>query len=317
MVIGLMGPTGVGKTAVAVELAVLLDTRIISCDSMQVYAGFPVLTNQPWQPEDRRDLHDLIGYVQPTRAISAAEYAENAKRLLDEQLSAHSTALVVGGSGLYMRAALAPLATTGPANPERRSLLEGRARREGPELLHAELAALDPDAARSIDCRNARRVIRALEGVLDGARWSGRDDLWDPVYDHPTMVVGLTMDRSKLAERVLARSESMLDAGAADEVRRFCAQNDDSASRPGSQGIACAIGYEQLWRYVRGELGRSEAVEQIAAATRRYARRQITWLRKVRGAVMIETHGRSAVDIAREILELVEASGAKKEHDTV
>jgi tRNA dimethylallyltransferase len=312
-VIGLLGPTGVGKTAVAVELAGLLGTSIVSCDSMQVYRGFPVLTNQPWAPEDRAYLHELVGFVDPTETMSAGEYAALARPLIERELTEHGWALVVGGSGLYMRAALAPLAAPGPVDSELRSRLEQRARAQGSESLHEELAGLDPDAAAAIDHRNVRRVVRALEGALGGGQWSGRDDLWKPAYYHDTLLVGLSMERSELAARILARTEKMVARGAVDEVKRFGQESGVEASRPGHAGIRSAIGYAEIWRYLTEEQSLSTAVEQIAAATRGYARRQVTWLRKVRDAVMIEAQGREAGDIARQILALADRSGRTKE----
>jgi tRNA dimethylallyltransferase len=312
-VIGLLGPTGVGKTAVAAELAGLLGTRIVSCDSMQVYAGFRVLTNQPWAPRDRGDLHTLVGFLDPGETMSAGEYAKLAQPLIEEELAEHGWALVVGGSGLYMRAALAPLAATGPVDVELRGQLEERARSQGAEGLHAELARLDADAAASIDHRNVRRVIRALEAVHGGERWSGREDLWKPAYYRPTLIVGLSMDRAVLAERIRARTAMMLAAGAVEEVSRFRDERGDAVTRPGRPGISCAIGYEQIWEYLAQEQGLAETEERLSAATRGYARRQYTWLRKVRDTVMIETEGRDPGDIARQIVALADRAGRTKE----
>ena len=279
---------------------------------MQVYKGFPVLTNQPWQPEDRPDLHDLVGFVEPTRSLTAAEYARLATRLIDEQVGALGSALVAGGSGLYMRATLAPLATAGPADAERRKALEECALLQGAESLHARLAALDPQAAAQVDCRNTRRLVRALEVAMDGAAWSGRSDLWQPEYTHPTLVAGLTMEASALAVRIRGRTEVMLKSGAVDEVRSFCETAGPEASAPGGAGITSAIGYRQIWGHLQGGLGLDEVVVEISTATRQYARRQMTWLRKVGGAVMIDTQERAAAGIAREILTHAEAVRARQ-----
>jgi tRNA dimethylallyltransferase len=303
-VIGLLGPTGGGKTAVAVHLAALLGTRIISCDSMQVYKGFPVLTNQPWESEDQPDLHELVGFADPGLSLSAGEFADLARPLVDREMADSGCALVVGGSGLYMRAVLAPLAAMGPADPEERRRLEERARLEGPEALHADLARLDADAAATIDHRNVRRVIRALERVAGGERWSGRDDLWRPVYYRPTLIVGLSIARDELAERISRRTEKMLQAGAVDEARRFRQERGKEASRAGQPGLCSAIGYAEICRYLDSEQSRGDTAEQISAATRRYARRQATWLRRVRDAVMIDASGRGAEEIARDIAVL-------------
>jgi tRNA dimethylallyltransferase len=143
--------------------------------------------------------------------------------------------------------------------------------------------------------------------------WSGRSDLWEPIYYRPTLVVGLTMDRSALAERIHLRTSSMLESGAVDEVERFCERRGEEAARPGRAGICSAIGYGEIWRYLKGEQGREETAEHIDSATRRYARRQITWLRKVRDAVMIDVQGRDAADIAGEIVALAEELGEAKE----
>jgi tRNA dimethylallyltransferase len=303
-VIGVLGPTGVGKTAVALELARLLGTSIVSCDSMQVYRGFPVLTNQPAVEETRAVPHQLVGFVEPGVAFSVAEYAALARPLVDRLLRKTGWALVVGGTGLYMRAALAPLAVVPAGDPALRGRLEARAVFEGPGTLHAELAALDPAAAASIDRRNVRRVVRALEVVsATGQAWSGRGDLWEPEYDHPTMVVCLTLEREELYRRISARAARIVEGGAVEEVRRFRRERGEDKTKPGSGGICSALGYPEICRYLEGRQTLEQTVEQIASATRRYARRQLTWLRKLRDAVIIDVRGRDVREIAREIAE--------------
>jgi tRNA dimethylallyltransferase len=306
-VLALLGPTGVGKTAVALELARSLGTRIISCDSMQVYQGFPVLTNQPSAEESRACRHELVGCVDPGETFSAAEYAARARPLIEEDLGSVDRALVVGGTGLYMRAALAPLAVAPAADLDLRGRLEARAATEGPGALHAELGRLDPEAARSIDVRNVRRVIRALEAVhTTGQAWSGRDDLWSPAYCHPTLVVGLVLERTELFGRIDARAVRIATEGAVEEVRRFREEAGMEKTRPGGPGIRSAIGYPEICRYLDGEQTLQETIDQIAAATRRYARRQITWLRKLRDAVIIDVCERDPSEIAHKIEALLE-----------
>jgi tRNA dimethylallyltransferase len=306
LVIGVLGPTGVGKTAVAVHVARALGTRVISCDSMQVYAGLPVLTNQPCGPEEGPELHDLVGLVDP--------YSDCARPLVRRDIDEVGRALVVGGSGLYMRAALAPLDAPGPGDPVRRKWLEERAQSEGPGALHAELARLDPVAAESIDSRNIRRVVRALESVLTGGRsWSGRQDLWRPVYSHPTLIVGLTLDRVRLAEIIQVRTARMMEGGALDEVARFRRERGQERTRPGTPGICSAIGYADICRYLDGQQSLEETVQRVAAATRRYARRQMTWLRRLKDAVMIDIQDRGTAEIAQEILSLADRRSSAKE----
>lgn len=316
MVVAVLGPTAVGKTAVGIELARLFGVRVISCDSMQLYRGFPVLTNQP-SPEERALVsHALVGVVDPWRPCSAAEYAALARPLIDEDLAAAGRALLIGGTGLYMRAALAPLAVAAAADPGVRARLEERARTQGPEALHAELALLDPDAAAAIDPRNLRRVIRALEAVaVSGRAWSGRDDLWSPVYRHPTLVVGLVREREGLYRRIDARAAAIVDGGAVEEVREFRREHGEAATTPGGPGIRSAIGYPEICRYLDGVQSREETIEQIAGATRRYARRQLTWLRKVRHAVIIDVRDKDPQAVACEIAALAAPAASPKEHD--
>jgi tRNA dimethylallyltransferase len=280
----------------------MLGTVVISCDSMQVYRGFPVLTNQPSAEERRTAHHELIECVDPDQAFSAAEYASLARPLVERELSNTGGAVIAGGTGLYMRAVLAPLAVAAPSNPAMRTALEERATAEGSGALHAELARLDPEAAQAIDPRNTRRVIRALETVqLTGENWSGRDDLWKPAYEQPTLMVGLELDRLELHHRVDARAVRIVEGGATEEVQRFRRERGEESTQPGGEGIRSAIGYPEICRYLAGLQGRRETVEQVAGATRRYARRQLTWLRKLEGAVMIDVAGRDAVAIAGEI----------------
>ena len=306
--IALLGPTGVGKTAVGVELSRLLGARIISCDSMQVYEGFSVLTNQPRHAEDRPDLHELVGFLDPGCTMSAGEYAELAAPVVESSVEECGAALLVGGSGLYMRAAVAPLAARTPGDPALRSALEVRAKAEGLESLHKELRLLDPEAAASIDARNGRRILRALEGVLThGTNWSGRTDLWEPDYYRSTLTVGLYMGRENLAARIVERTKRMLQEGVVEEVDLFRRERGEGFTAPGLPGICSAIGYRELVDYLRGVLDYQGVAELMAAATRRYARRQGTWLRKVRDAVMIDIDGREPAQIAEQIAGLADS----------
>jgi tRNA dimethylallyltransferase len=311
-VIAILGPTGVGKTQVASRVAKYLGTRVISCDSMQVYKGFPVLTNQPTAGETLGVEHALVGFLEPAAPLSAAAYAELARPLLVEDLKSRGGAVLAGGTGLYLRAALAPLAVA-PQDREIRSRLEARAAAGEGAALYEELARLDPQAAATIDPRNVRRVVRALEVVLCGHKWSGRRDLWEPRYEYPTLVFGLTMERRELHRRLDARTRRMLSSGAVEEVRRFRERLGRERTAPGGPGIRSAIGYPEIWRFLDGEQSLEETVRQVAAATRRYARRQLTWLRKVRGAVIIDTQGRGPEEIAQQILAIAGSAETREE----
>jgi tRNA dimethylallyltransferase len=313
LVLGLLGPTAVGKTAVAVALADALGVRVISCDSMQVYRGFPLLTNQAAVQELSGVTQELVGFVDAAESFSAADYAALARPLVNADVAAAGFAVVAGGTGLYMRAALGPL-RVGATNPGLRLQLEARAATEGGSALHAELTRLDPAAAEAIDPRNTRRVVRALEAVMAGGEgWSGRDDLWDPSYDHPTVVVGLTLSSDALYGRIASRVERMMTLGAVDEVRRFREQRGREVTAPSAAGVCSAIGYREICGYLDGVLTLGEATDQVAAATRRYARRQMTWLRKVKGAVIIDVQDRRPEEIVREILDRALADPSAKE----
>lgn len=303
MVVGILGPTGVGKTAVATALARRLGAAVISCDSMQVYRGFPVLTNQPTEAERHGVRHELVGFVDPSTDFSAAEYAALARPAIEKEMERCGVALVVGGTGLYMRAAVAPLAVSPAADRRLRDELESRAAAEGPAALHAELAHLDPAAAEAIDPRNVRRVVRALEVVMrTGTAWSGRGDLWRPRYYHHTLLVGLTGERRELYRRIDARARLIVEGGALEEVRRDRDRRPPAAT---PTGIATAIGYGEIARHLEGTQSLEETVAQIAAATRRYARRQLTWLRKMSDLVIIDVQDRGPDDVASSIVALM------------
>jgi tRNA dimethylallyltransferase len=311
LVVGVLGPTGVGKTAVATALARHLGSAVVSCDSMQVYRGFSVLTNQPTAAECEAVRHEMVGVVEASAEFSAAEYASLARPLIEANLDRCGTALVVGGTGLYMRAALAPLLVAPAPDLAVRAELEARAAAEGPAALHQDLARLDEAAAAAIDPRNVRRVVRALEVVLrTGAAWSGREDLWRPRYFHRTLLVGLTLDRAELYRRIDARARLIAEGGAVEEVRRWREATLPAGVRT---GITTAIGFAEIERLLDGSQSLDETVEQIAAATRRYARRQLTWLRKMSDLVIIDLHDLGPEDAAQRILALASSGEHVKE----
>ncbi len=314
-------------------LALELGVRVISCDSMQIYRGFPVLTNQPRQVAAAGEVvHELVGVAEPEEEWSAARYGRKARAFIDADIASTGWALIVGGTGLYMRAALAPLAMSKAFDPERRAALEHIAATEGPDRLHDRLAAADPETARRIHPHNVRRVVRALEIIeTEGAAaLSERSDLWRPAYRHPTLQIVLTADRHELYERIELRAQEMVRAGAVEEVRRHRgvrlpadsseapesaalaalapagrapAGRARAAGAPTPRGIERAIGYQELAAYLDGETSLEEATAALAAATRRYARRQATWVRKLEDAVIIDTSGRGAREVAAEVLQ--------------
>jgi tRNA dimethylallyltransferase len=305
-IIALFGPTGVGKTAVAVALASLLRTRgedpvAVSADALQVYAGLETLTGVA-TPAERMGLeHRLISFLALDATFSAGQYAQLAHAEIDELLAAGRRPIVVGGTGLYLRAALTDLSLRpAPAQGVReRWMLE--LERHGPQALHERLVALAPWAASEIDANDRHRVVRALElaeaGELEPPE--GTSQLWSEEMRHPTLLVGLTMRRDALYQSIDARVDAMVAAGAAEEVRRAHAAGASQTARR-------ALGFDDL---LAGD------VPAMKRRTRNYAKRQLTWMRKLAGVRVLDVTGRQPDAVALDILAaLRDATGAPGPH---
>ena len=292
-VIALFGPTGVGKTAVAIALAGRLreageNPVAISADALQVYEGLEILTGAATASERQRLEHRLQGFVPIEETFSAGEYARLARAEIDDALEAGRRPLVVGGTGLYLQAALTDLELRPPPPPELRARLEARVAAEGPEAVHAELAARAPATAAAIDPGDATRVIRALELIEMGEEPAPRGEasrLWTAALRRPTLLCGLVMARQALYERIDARVEKMVSAGAAEEVRR--------ADRAGASRTARkALGFEELLA------GDAEAMKR---RSRNYAKRQLSWMRKLAGVTLIDVTATAPEAMAAQI----------------
>ena len=292
-VLALFGPTGVGKTAVAIALADRLRARgerpvAVSADALQVYAGLEILTGVPTQAQLERLEHRLISFLPVAERYSVAEYAQRAHAEIDALLAEGATPIVVGGTGLYLRAALAELALRPPPRRGRPRALGGRAApSRGPRQLHAHLAQAAPWAAATIDPRDRHRIVRSLELLDQGAlvEPQGPNRLWTQDTRHPTRLVGLTRDREELYARIEARVDAMVAAGAADEVRRADAAGASPTAR-------VALGFDEL---LTGD------VDAMKLRTRHYARRQLTWMRKLPGVELVDIGGRTPEDVAATI----------------
>jgi tRNA dimethylallyltransferase len=292
--IALFGPTGVGKTAVAIELARALRARgedpvAVSADALQVYAGLETLTGAASAAERAQLDHRLLSFLPVDAAFSVGQYAQLAHAEIDDLLARGRRPIVVGGTGLYLRAALTELDLR-PAPPEGlRERLTAELERLGSQALHARLVELAPWAAEGIEPNDRQRVVRALEllelGELEPPE--GPSQLWSEELRHPTLLAGLTMDRDALYRAIDERVDRMLAAGARQEVLR--------ASAGGvSETAAKALGFEEL---LQGD------VERMKRRTRNYARRQLTWMRKLAGVQVIDVGGRDPAAIAGEILD--------------
>jgi len=301
----LVGPTALGKTAVAVAVAERLDAEIVVADSMQVYAGLPIVTNQPSPEQLRAAPHHLVGYVDPRSDYSAVAYGEAAHAVIGRLRAAGRPVVIEGGSGLYVRAALGDLSFGVPSDPELRARLERRCDGEGLAALVGELQARDPASAARIDTANPRRVVRALEvTMLQEAPLSeeqyGR--LWQAPGRYPHLLVALEDDRELIRERIDARVREMIAGGGVDEVRRL-----DALGTP-SRTVAQAIGVRELREHLAGRCSLEEAVAAMQRRTRRLVRRQITWMRKLPDAARLGVSGRPPGDVADEVVALLERS---------
>jgi tRNA dimethylallyltransferase len=284
LVLAVFGPTASGKTAVAEAVAERIPAELVSADSMQVYRGLPVLSNQSAHPAR------LVGIWPLEHEASVAEYQPLAHASIDEILASGRTPIVVGGSGLYLRAALSDLAIPPAPSPGSRERWERAYDRLGPERAHTALAERDPAAAAELHANDRRRVVRALELAEAGGSLSGQD-LWGGDYRHPTRVFGLDVPRDVVARRIEARTRAMFEQGVEEEVGR-------ALSGPISSTARMMHGLRDI-----AELRGDDAVEALIARTRRYAAYQRKWMRRIPGVVMVSAD-RLAGEVAEEIVRL-------------
>ncbi len=284
-VIAVFGPTGIGKTAVAIALAERLRARgedpvAVSADSMQLYQGLPILTGAADALQQAQLEHRLLGFVPVHETYSAGAFAQRAHEEIDGLIAQHRRPIVVGGTGLYLRAALADLDLRPPVDPAIRARIAARDLAE----LHAELP---PDL--NIRPTDTHRIVRAHELLATGELPHATSrQLWTEHTRHPTLLVALVMDREPLYERIEARVDAMVAAGAAEEVRAVEHTAGATARR--------AVGFEEL---LHGD------IEAMKRSTRRYAKRQLTWLRKLPGAHRVDLTDRTPEDVAAELVAMI------------
>jgi tRNA dimethylallyltransferase len=284
------GPTGVGKTAAAVALARRLPIEVVSADSRQVYRFMDVATGKPTPEERAAVAHHLIDIVEPDDRYQAARFRQDAAEAIAAIHGRGRLPVVVGGTGLYIRALLRGLDPAPPADLAFRRELMAVSAREGRGALHARLAVDAPSVARTLHPHDDVRVIRALEKLrfgppVEGRAWSGTAGPYDVTF------VGLTMERAALAARLEARAAAMARAGLAEEVEALLARGYD----PGLSALQ-GIGYREFVRVLRGELDRAEAIRLMQRDTVRYAKRQMTWFGREPGIQWMDVTNEDDVD---------------------
>lgn len=273
----IVGPTATGKTGLAVEIASRWGGEIVGCDASQIYRGLDIGTGKATAEELGGVAHHLIDVVEPDAAFDAAAYVRAADAAIADIRARGRRPIVCGGTGLWLRALLHGLCEAPPVRPDVVDELRARIDAGEVEVLHAELAAVDPAAAGRIATRDRQRIERAL-GVY---RTTGRPlSEWQAAHRfgaarHPAVMVGLDVPQAELRERIERRVQGMLEAGLVTEVRGLVARGFGPALRSMS-----AIGYRAMAAHVEGALSLERAVELMVRDTRRYAKRQRTWFRR-------------------------------------
>lgn len=291
-VVAIFGPTAVGKTAIAIELAALLrdagrEPVAISADSIQIYRGLEVLSGAPSEEEQRLLPHHLVGIAEAEEEFSAGRFARLARELIDDAIARDAVPIVVGGTGLYMRAALAELELRPPVPGELRAAVEDELRTRGPEALHAELPG---DVAARIEPRDRKRIARSTELLRLGLDPPERStELWTAQLRQPTRMFGIAGDRDWLAARIDRRVDAMFAAGAGEEARRI--------SSVASRTARAALGFEAIQE---GDL------EAVKVAHRRYGRRQMTWMRNMEGVEVIDRTEMDETAVAERIFTRID-----------
>ena len=300
------GPTGVGKTSVAAALARRIEIEVVSADSRQVYRGMDVATGKPSAETRRQVAHHLVDVVDPDDRYQAARFRQDAAAAIEAIRARGRLPVVVGGTGLYIRALVRGLDPAPPADPDYRRELASIAATEGRASLHARLSLAAPAVARRLHPNDHVRVVRALEMARAGAatlvqdRWRAPADSYDVTY------FGLTMDRAALARRLAARAAVFVDSGLRAEVERLLARGYDP-SLPSLQ----SIGYREFVRVVRGGLDPAEALRLMQRDTVRYAKRQWTWFAREPGIEWLDVDRVGGVEGAADVIAWALARGAR------
>ena len=291
------GPTGVGKTSISISIAESIGAEIVSCDSRQIFRQLSIGTAKPTTAERVRVKHHLIDELDLEDSYSAGIFSSMAEKCIFDIISRGLVPLVTGGSTLYLKALIFGLANIPQVDAEIRQRLNERIQTESSETLFEELAAVDPEFARTLDPTKSQRIVRGLEvhagtGQSLSSFFSDHDP---PQHEYELFV--LTRNRSILYDRINHRVDQMIDNGLVEEVQSLVA----AGASPAMDALQ-TIGYKEVFRFLNGQLERDEMIELIKRNTRRYAKRQLTWFRKYDQATWIDLDRGEEIKIIEVLL---------------
>jgi tRNA dimethylallyltransferase len=273
LLIVIVGPTGVGKTAVAIQLAKHYKTEIISADSRQFYKELPIGTAAPSLEEQSGIPHHFVGHLSVTQDMDAGKWSLEAEAKINELFHDHDTIICAGGSGLYVNALISGMDQLPERDDELRAELETLFKAEGIEALQNKLQHLDPEYCNEVDMNNYKRLIRAIEVcILSGKKYSELRNGMQKLLPYNVALIGLNIDRDLLYARIDARVDEMLTNGMEEEARAVLSYRNSNA--------LATVGYRELFTYFDGEITKEKAVELIKQHSRNYAKRQLTWWRR-------------------------------------
>ena len=304
LLVVLLGPTGSGKTVLALFLAERFHGEIVNCDSVAMYREFEIGTAKPGDAERARAPHHLLDLVEPNKYVTAGEYARQARQVLQEIAGRSNLPIVAGGTGLYLRALLDGLFPGPQRSEELREKLRERAGRNEPDYLHRVLRRLDSQAAAKIHPHDAPKLIRAIEVCL--ASRQQMSEMWkqgrEPLQGFRILRIGLNPEREALYERINARAARMFQDGLVEEARQLLEKYGDAA------GALSSLGYKQAVQLLRGEVDAANALQTAQQAHRNYAKRQMTWFRREPDVVWLAGFGDDNA-IQQAAVELIDKSG--------
>ena len=290
LLVVIVGPTGSGKTALSLAIAQQLQGEIVNCDSVAMYREFEIGTAKPSLEERRLVPHHLLDFVEPTDYITAGEYARRAREILAEIKMRGKLPIVVGGTGLYLRALLEGLFRGPQRSEELRERLRERVEQHGSQHLHAILSRLDAAAAQKIHANDVPKLIRAIEVCLASRQkmtemWKGGSEA---LKGFQILRLGVNPDRTRLYERLNSRASQMFAKGLMEETQELLNKYGDRAR------ALTSLGYKQAVQFLRKEITRETAIQATQQAHRNYAKRQMTWFRREPGVIWLENFGDSA-----------------------